>query len=168
MKRITEAQIRQVIREEIAGLLNEVTVSDVAQIENKVLRDYLVKLAMNKRQAKRLASKNKLTSEDEKIDNYLTQPEIFFINMADKNKEQKQSIKCSNLSGRCTVEFYNGENKVELLLPQEVVKRLKDEGKFNEFSIPPANPKTSYDKPLDTSGTIAGLPKDLPRPNRKA
>jgi len=166
--KLTESQIRQVIREEIAGLLNEVTVSDVAQIENKVLRDYLVKLAMNKRQAKRLASKNKLTSEEEKIDNYLTQPEIFFINMADKNKEQKQSIKCSNLSGRCTVEFYNGENTIELLLPQEVVKMLKDEGKFNQFSIPPANLKTSHNTSQRTSGTIAGLPIDLPRTIRNA
>jgi len=178
MKRITEAQIRQVIREEILGLLNEIQAYErypemaPESIRNK--GEYLGNITVEQ-----------LINVLEKLPApyTLNQFEFMQLNFDKRQKPILQNqvhIFKSNVGDYYSFAYYDGDGYRDLTLspknvtgpasgrfetkPNDYIFKAVQEQYSNKIRMPHAS--ISSNKPLDTSGNIAGLPKDLPRPER--
>jgi hypothetical protein len=157
MKKLSEAQIRQVVREELINFLLLEAIAEAGEITNNELVNFFIK------EAKAKAVKQGM--KESQFSQFVTDVPRDFIATVQTNKTEqaKTKVMCSTFKGThggpsCHIN-YKGSDM--LSLPEGFLKQLMQQGRIDLSNLPPPNPKTSYDKPLDTSGTIAGLPRNL-------
>jgi len=178
MKRITEAQIRQVIREEILGLLNEIQAYErypemaPESIRNK--GEYLGNITVEQ-----LINVLELLPDPHTLNQF----EFLQLKYDKKTKAMLQSkvyIFKSNVGDYYSFAYYDGDGYVDLTLsPKNVTGPASGrfETKPNDYIFKAVQrvypdkirmPYSTISQSTDTSGTFAGLPKDLPKPKKQA
>lgn len=153
MKRLTEAQIRKVIREEIVGLLNEALEEKLAEFKGEKLINVLKSTEKN---VQFVDFKNKLND-------YLNKE----LNLSQRVMVSKSNciisyegmagyfLKFTNPKEEGYKSFHLGVGQNGKVLAELIAKDVQT--KIEE----PTKKVTSDKSPIDTSGSVAGLPKNL-------